>query len=85
MVMLGQRYTAQKESASVDYSAAVGEMTGQLGQLVKNVDADTANQVLDFVRDKLDSGALDSREGLKDAPIFFSLSLCNEYFFSIYL
>ena len=28
MVMLGQRYTAQKESASVDYSAAVGEMTG---------------------------------------------------------
>ena len=67
MVMLGQRYTARKESASVDYSAAVGEMTGQLGQLVKNVDADTANQVLDFVRDKLDSGALDSREGLKDA------------------
>ena len=67
MVVLGQRYTARKESASVDYSAAVGEMTGQFGQLVKNVDADTANQVLDFVRDKLDSGALDSREGLKDA------------------
>lgn len=40
---------------------------GQFGQLVKNVDADTANQVLDFVRDKLDSGALDSQEGLKDA------------------
>ena len=52
MVVLGQRYTARKESASVDYSAAVGEMTGQFGQLVKNVDADTANQVLDFVRDK---------------------------------
>lgn len=67
VVVLGQRYTARKESASVDYSAAVGEMTGQFGQLVKNVDADTANQVLDFVRDKIDSGALDSREGLKDA------------------
>lgn len=67
VVVLGQRYTARKESASVDYSAAVGEMTGQFGQLVKNVDSDTANQVLDFVRDKLDSGALDSREGLKDA------------------
>ena len=30
MVVLGQRYTAWKESASVDYSAAVGEMTGQV-------------------------------------------------------
>jgi len=67
MVVLGQRYTARKESSYVDYSAAVGEMMGQFGQLVKNVDADTANQVFDFVKDKIDSGALDSREGLKDA------------------
>lgn len=40
---------------------------GPVRQLVKNVDADTANQVLDFVKDKIDSGALDSQEGLKDA------------------
>ena len=67
IVVLGQRYTAQKESSSMDYSAAVGEITSQIGQLVKNVDADTVNKMLDFVKDKIDSGALDSQEGLKDA------------------
>lgn len=67
IVVLGQRYTAQEEISSVDYSAAAGEMTGQLRQLVKNVDADTANQVLDFIKDKIDSGALESQDGLKDA------------------
>ena len=67
MVILGQRYHAQKESTSLDYSAAIGEAAGQFGQLVKNVDADTANEVLDFVKEKADSGALDSEEGLKAA------------------
>ena len=67
IVVLGQRYTAQKESSSMDYSAAVGEITSQIGQLVKNVDADTVNKMLDFVKDKIDSGALESQDGLKDA------------------
>ena len=67
VVVLGQRYTAQKESNTVDYSAAVGEMTGQLGQLVKSVDADDANSFLDFLKEKADSGQLDSTEGLQSA------------------
>lgn len=64
---MGKQYYSQKEVNYAEVTAAAQEFTGQIGQLVKNVDSDTANAVLDFAKEKVDSGALKSADGLNQA------------------
>ena len=45
----------------------VGELSGQVSELVKDADSDTVGEVISFVKEKASEGSLSSKEGIKEA------------------
>lgn len=67
VAFMGQQYSTQLETGTAEVAATAREFAGQLGQVVKDTDSNTANEVLDFVKEKVDTGALKSQEGMEQA------------------
>lgn len=67
LAYMKQQYCVQQETGYTNVMDAARELTGELGQMVKNTDEGTVNEIFDFFQQKTEDGAWKSTESMEQA------------------